>query len=132
MDFFVEEQAAEMHRQIVPRENTDDVKGFLRWDGPTPDMRDYPVAKMHFIFPRALKASQESDISAFVKNGMPHLHHDGTDAFSISKFSRPSMRITQSPMRKVHWLASTKGTGIPRVGRQPFIQSLNELGYLEI
>jgi hypothetical protein len=71
-------------------------------------MREVKVGQMHSGFPRAFKAAKESDISVFVKGGIAHLHHDsGAELFTISKFSRPAMWITQSSMWKIHWHAFT-------------------------
>jgi hypothetical protein len=101
MELFEAKQAAAMGKRLIPRGNTDDIKSFLRLEGLTRDMRKYSVARLHSIFPRAVKASQESDISVFVKDGKAHLHHDGTESFTDSKYSRPSMWIPQAVRRKV-------------------------------
>jgi hypothetical protein len=69
MEYFEIEQADEWNMNITERENDDDDKGFLRWSGPNTDMSDVPVGRMHSIFPRAFKAVQESDVSAFMKGG---------------------------------------------------------------
>jgi hypothetical protein len=89
---------------IVERENAIDKKGFLRWSGENPDWRVIPVARLHSIFPRAFKAVQESDISVYIKDGKAHLHHEtAAEDFTVSRFSRPAMWITQSAMRKNHY-----------------------------
>jgi hypothetical protein len=57
---------------------------------------------MHSIFPRAFRAVQESDISVYVKDGQAFLHPDTAESFTISKFSRPAMWMTQSVQRPIH------------------------------
>jgi hypothetical protein len=91
--------------QIADRFNPEDKEGFLRWTGENPDWRDYPVPKLHSIFPRAFEAVQESDISVYVKDRVARLSHDAAEDFTVSKFSKPAMWITQSVMRKNHWYA---------------------------
>jgi hypothetical protein len=104
MDYFEEEQAREWNMGIAERENEDDKKGFLRWTGQSPDWREWPVKKLHSIFPRAFKAVQESDISVLIKDGKAHLSHEtAAQDFTMSKFSHPAMWITQCVMRKNHW-----------------------------
>jgi hypothetical protein len=90
---------------IEEREDPEDEKGFLRWAGENPDWTKYPVAKLHSIFPRAFKAVQESEISVCIREGKPRLAHDLAETFTVSKFSRPAMRVTQSVMRRMHAIA---------------------------
>jgi hypothetical protein len=54
--------------QIAENSNPEDKEGFLRWSGQNPDWRQYPVAKLHSIFPRAFKAVQKSYISVYIKD----------------------------------------------------------------
>jgi hypothetical protein len=104
MDYFEVEEAQIWGIGISERENNDDIKVFLRWAGENTDMSEVDVGKMHSIFPGAFMAVQESDISVFIRNGKAQLHDDTVvEPFSISKFSRPAMWITQSVMRKNHW-----------------------------
>jgi hypothetical protein len=99
-----EEQAGFSAMEVADRTNPDYKAGFLRWSGQNPDWRTVPIAKMHSIFPRAFKAVQESDISVFIKDEVAHLNHDtAAEEFTVSKFSRPAMWITQSVMREIHW-----------------------------
>jgi hypothetical protein len=102
MAIFEEEQAFKWGMEIAERLNPEDNKGFLRWTGENPDWRDYPVTKLQSVFPRAFKAVQETDISVYVANGQAYLHHDRAESFSVSKFSRPAMWITQSVQRPLH------------------------------
>jgi hypothetical protein len=102
MSVFEEEQARRYNMEIAERINPEDNKGFLRWTGQNPDWREYPVAKLQSIFPGPFKAVQESDISVYTADGKAHLHHDSAESFTISKFSRPAMWITQSVMRPIH------------------------------
>jgi hypothetical protein len=102
MRVFEEEQARRFDMEIAERINPSDNQGFLRWTGQNPDWREYSVACLQSIFPRAFKAVQESDISVSIKDGKAHLHHDAAEPFTVSKFSRPAMRMTQSVSRKVH------------------------------
>jgi hypothetical protein len=88
--------------EIAERLNPEDDKGFLRWTGENPDWRTIPVTKMQSIFPRAFKAVQESDISVYIKDGKAFLRHDRAESFTVSKYSRPAMRITQSVQRPIH------------------------------
>jgi hypothetical protein len=99
---FEEEQANKYGMDIAERLNPEDNKGFLRWTGQNPDWRQIPVAKMQSIFPRAFKAVQESDISVYVMDGKAHLHHDTAESFTVSKFSRPAMWMTQSVRIPIH------------------------------
>jgi hypothetical protein len=96
MAVFEEEQAEKYGMHIAEREDPSLDKGFLRWTGRNPDWREFPVAKLQSIFPRAFKAVQESDISVYVRDGKAHLAHDIAESFIVSKFSRPAMWITQS------------------------------------
>jgi hypothetical protein len=38
----------------------------------------------------------------YIKDGKAHLHHDVAENFTVSKFSRPAMWITQGVMRLNH------------------------------
>jgi hypothetical protein len=87
---------------IAERVNPSDNQGFLRWTGQNPDWRDYTVGMLQSIFPRAFKAVQEPDISVYIKDGKAHLHHDVAESFTVSRFSRPAMWMTQSVMRLGH------------------------------
>jgi hypothetical protein len=102
MKVFEEEQAHKYGMEIAERINPEDNKGFLRWTGQNPDWREYPVAKLQSIFPRAFKAVQESDISVYVADGKAYLHHDRAESLTVSKFSRPAMWMTQSVMPPIH------------------------------
>jgi hypothetical protein len=102
MSIFEEEQAARFGMEIAERLNSSDDQGFLRWTGQNPDWRDYTVAMLQSIFPRAFKAVQESDISVYIKDGKALLHHDVAERFTVSKFSRPAMWGTQSVVRNNH------------------------------
>jgi hypothetical protein len=51
--FLVEKEQAEIiGTHWVERENTEDTKGFLRWEGIGQDIHTHPQAKMQSIFPR--------------------------------------------------------------------------------
>jgi hypothetical protein len=100
MEIFEEEQAGVYGMHIEERVNQDDDRRFLRWAGTNPDWNDYPVSRLHSIFSRAFKAVQESDISVNIKDGKPHLSHEQAENFTVSKFSRPAMWITQNVMRR--------------------------------
>jgi hypothetical protein len=102
MKIFEEEQAHKYGMEIAERINPQDNQGFLRWTGENPDWREYPVGVLQSIFQRAFKAVQESDISIYIKDGKAHLHHDVAESFTVSKFSRPAMWMTQSVNRKMH------------------------------
>jgi hypothetical protein len=105
MEVFEEEQARKDGMEIKERENPADDQGFLRWTGQNPDWRDYTVGMLQSIFPRAFKAVQETDISVYIREGSAHLHHDVAESFTVSKFSRPAMWITQGVMRYNHSMA---------------------------
>jgi hypothetical protein len=102
MAIFEEEQAHKWGMEIAERLNPEDNKGFLRWTGQNPDWREYPVTKVQSIFPGAFKSVQEADISVYIADGKAFLHHDRAESFSISKFSRPAMWITQSVQKPIH------------------------------
>jgi hypothetical protein len=97
--------------------------GFLRWDGPLPDLRSnsrrpsgdikapqpegdrdmHPtLLKELSIFPRALKATQELGLSVWMNDVIPCLRHVklGKD-FTSSKITRPAMWITQEVVGKL-------------------------------
>jgi hypothetical protein len=88
---FEEKQARKYGMDIAERVNPMDDQGLLRWTGDNPDWCEYPVSKLHSIFPRAFKAVQESDISVYITDGTAHLRHETARDFTVSKFSRPAM-----------------------------------------
>jgi hypothetical protein len=83
--------------------------------GQNPDWRSIPVAKMQSIFPRGFKAVQESDISVYIMDGKAHLHDDTAESFTVSKFPRPAMWMTQSAQRPIHADIQKQGYGVERL-----------------
>jgi hypothetical protein len=105
MAVFEEEQAHRFGMEIEEREDSEDEKGFLRWSGTDADWNEWPVSRLHSIFPWAFKAVQESDISVCTRDGKPRLAFDEVESFTVSKFSRPAIWITQNVMRRLHAIA---------------------------
>jgi hypothetical protein len=105
MAVFEEEQAIRFGMHIKERLDPEDEQSFLRWEDSNPDWNDWPVAKLHSIFPRAFKAVQESDISVCIRDGKPRLALDEVESFTVSKYSRPAMWITQNVMSRLHAIA---------------------------
>jgi hypothetical protein len=116
MAIFEEVQARKYGMEITERVNPTDDQGFLRWTGQNPDWRDFPVGMLQSIFPRAFKAVQESDISVYIRDWKAHLHHDIAESFTVSKFSRPAMWITQGVMRLNHAVAFKQKSWLRKVG----------------
>jgi hypothetical protein len=117
-----EKEEAEVYGCTIA-ERQQEEGGFLRGDGPLPDLRsssrkpsgelDAPqpegertlhptLLKDLSVFPRALKAMQELGLSICMNDVTPCLRHVklGKD-FTSSKITRPAMWITQEVVRKL-------------------------------